>query len=188
MSFPSWASRLALASAMAALALIAAPAAKADVVKKFDLSGCFNCFPFLSPVTFTGTIDLDFTQNTATFVDVAVDGLPAAYDQNPSLFVISGNQAVVHVTDGNPSDVLTLMFTMPTLTGFDGGAVAGSGASFGGGTGFLFDPKGVITPDPSNLPVPAPEPSTWAMMLLGFIGLGLAAKGRRAIRFLAGKA
>jgi PEP-CTERM motif len=33
-----------------------------------------------------------------------------------------------------------------------------------------------------------PEPSTWAMMLIGFAGLGLAAKGRRAIGFLVGKA
>jgi len=30
-----------------------------------------------------------------------------------------------------------------------------------------------------------PEPSTWAMMLLGFAGLGLAAKRRRVIGFLA---
>jgi hypothetical protein len=35
---------------------------------------------------------------------------------------------------------------------------------------------------------PVPEPSTWAMMLIGFAGLGLAAKGRRAIGFLVGKA
>jgi hypothetical protein len=35
---------------------------------------------------------------------------------------------------------------------------------------------------------PVPEPSTWAMMLAGFAGLGLAAKGRRAIGFLVGKA
>jgi hypothetical protein len=190
MSFPSWASRLASGSALAALALIAVPAAKADVVETFDLSGSF-LFP---AATFTGTVDLDFTNNTATSVDVTVyvtaDGLPA-YNQSPSLFLISGGQAVLKASNST-GDVLTLMFTVPhqgTLKDFTGGTIAGSEAGFGG-TCCLFDPKGFITPDPSNpvTPATAPEPSTWAMMLLGFIGLGLAAKGRRAIRFLAGKA
>jgi hypothetical protein len=201
MSFPSWASRLASGSALAALALIAVPAAKADVVETFDLSGSFNSFPFPSPVAFTGTIDLDFTNPAATSVDVAVDGLPA-YNQSPSLrFALSVNQAVVDASNST-GDMLTLMFTIPNLgklAGFNlnGGAIVGGEASFGGGTGILLDPTGVITPDPSNPaipdpphppPVPVPEPSTWVMLLLGFVGLGLAAKGRRAIRFLAGKA
>jgi hypothetical protein len=190
MSFPSWASRLASGSALAALALIAVPAAKADVVETFDLSGSFNSFPFPSPVAFTGTIDLDFTNNTATSVDITVDGFPA-YNQSPSLFLISGSQAVLEAYDGS-GDTLTLMFSVPhqgTLKDFTGGTIAGSEAGFGG-TCCLFDPKGVITPDPSDPVTPAavPEPSTWVMLLLGFVGLGLAAKGRRAIGFLAGKA
>jgi hypothetical protein len=186
MPFPSWAGRLGSASALAALALIAAPAAKADVINTFDLSGSFA----IPSVMFTGTIDLDFTNNTATSVDITVDGFPA-YNQSPSLFLISGSQAVLEAYDGS-GDTLTLMFSVPhqgTLKDFTGGTIAGSEAGFGG-TCCLFDPKGFITPDPSNPVTPAavPEPSTWAMMLLGFIGLGLAAKGRRAIRFLAGKA
>ena len=35
---------------------------------------------------------------------------------------------------------------------------------------------------------PVPELSTWAMLLLGLAGLGLAAKRRRALGFLGGKA
>jgi hypothetical protein len=189
MSFPSWASRLAWASTMAALALIAAPAAKADVVQTFDLSGSQ-----VTGDTFAGTIDLDFTQNTATSVDVSVDGL-SVYTQIISWsFALSGNPAVVDVSDAS-GDVLTLFFTVPTpntLAGFYGGEIAVEGA-FGGGTGFLFGATGNITLDPADLsdlpdPPAVPEPSTWVMMLLGFIGLGLAAKGRRAVRFLAGKA
>ena len=38
----------------------------------------------------------------------------------------------------------------------------------GGGEGFSFD---YVARTP---PVPVPEPSTWAMMLLGFAGLGYA--------------
>jgi PEP-CTERM motif len=42
-----------------------------------------------------------------------------------------------------------------------------------------FSPAGVLT---------VPEPSTWAMMLLGFLGLGLAALRRPTMRILARKA
>jgi PEP-CTERM motif len=206
MSFPSWASRVASASAVAALVLIAAPAAKADVVKAFDLSG-----RSATGDTFAGTIDLDFTNDTATSVDVTVDkSSVSAYAYNQILFLtfaLSGSSAVVYVAD-TPGDVLTLFFTVPTpntFTDFKGGTIAAEG-SFGDGRGFLFGATGLITPvtpvlsdppappDPPDPPAPPdppksvpviPEPSTWVMMLLGFVGLGLAAKGRRAVRFLA---
>jgi hypothetical protein len=74
---------------------------------------------------------------------------------------------------------------------------------FGGLTGSLLGADGVITrtsgptiidppepppidpPDPPSVPVP--ELSTWAMMLVGLAGLGLAAKGRRALALLGGR-
>ena len=226
MSFPSWASRVASASVVAALVLIA-PAAKADVVKAFDLSGSS-----VTKDTFAGTIDLDFTRNTVTSVDVTVDKFSAsayAFNQIQSLtFALAGRAAVVDVDD-RAGDVLTLFFIVPTantFTGFVGGAgaIAAQGP-FGGGRGFLNYATGSITPvvsvppdpppivsvppylpPPSDPPPPVvsdpdppvvsdpdppksgaviPEPSTWVMMLLGFVGLGLAAKRRRAIRFLA---
>jgi hypothetical protein len=213
MWFPSWASRVASASA---LVLIATPAAKADVVKTFDLSGSS-----VTKDTFAGTIDLDFTNDTVTSVDVTVDKSRVsayAYKQIQSLtFALAGRAAVVDVDD-SAGDVLTLSFIVPTankFTFFVGGAISAQGI-FGGGTGFLFYAAGSITPvvsvppdpppivsvppdpppivsvppsDPSVPPVKTtgatPEPSTWVMMLLGFVGLGLAAKRRRAIRFLA---
>ena len=194
MSFPSWASRVASASAMAALALIAAPVAKADVVKTFDLSGSS-----VTNDTFAGTIDLDFTNNTATSVDVTVDRFSGAYAFNQIqsfTFALAGRIAVVEVSD-TPGDVLSLFFLVPTpntFQNFVGGAnaIAAEGP-FGDGTGSLPYATGSITPDSSDQSdppdppsVPAvPEPSTWVMLLLGFVGLGLAAKGRRAIRFLA---
>jgi PEP-CTERM motif len=33
---------------------------------------------------------------------------------------------------------------------------------------------------------PVPEPSTWAMMLIGFLGLGYAAVRKRAVRAISG--
>jgi hypothetical protein len=184
--------RLASASAIAALAVIAASAAQADVVKLFDLSGTLQ----IPVLTLTGTIDLDLTDNTVKSVDVTVEGLPA-YNQSPSLrFGVSGSPAVVDVFDSS-GDMLSLLFNVPNprrLAGFEGGALIVEG-TFAGASGlpFLFGSNALITPDPSDAshPVAAasvPEPSTWVMMLLGFVGLGAAARGRRAIGFLAGKA
>ena len=50
----------------------------------------------------------------------------------------------------------------------------------------LDPPRQIDPPDPPTLAVP--ELSTWAMMLIGLAGLGLAAKGRRALGFLRGRA
>jgi hypothetical protein len=160
MSFPSWASRVASASAMAALALIAAPVAKADVVKTFDLSGSS-----VTNDTFAGTIDLDFTNNTATSVDVTVDGFSGAYafNQIQSLtFVFSGSMAVVEVSD-TPGDVLSLFFlvrTSNTFQNFVGGAIAAEGP-FGDGMGSLPYATGSITPvTPVLSDPPPPRPPT----------------------------
>ena len=51
----------------------------------------------------------------------------------------------------------------------------------------ILDPPPLTgPPDPPTLAVP--ELSTWAMLLLGLAGLGLAAKRRRALGFMGGKA
>ena len=173
---------------MAALLLVGS-GAKADVVETFDLSGSFQ-FPAR---TFMGAIDFDFSNDgwTAKSADVTVDGLPA-YDQSPALrFAISGSPAVVDVFDST-GDVLTLMFAVSpsgTLTTFKGGMIAGGEASFGNQTGVqgvLLYPTGSLTLGAvASDPVPAasvPEASTWAMMLLGFVGLGLGAAARHARR------
>lgn len=171
---------------MAALLLVGS-GARADVVETFDVSGSFQV-PALS---FTGTIDFDFTKDTAESVDITVDGLPA-YNQSPTLrFAISGSPAVLDVNDST-GDVLTLMFAVPrlgTLAGFEGGAIVGGEASFGNQTGVLgvlLDPTGSLTLDavkPDLVAAPSvPEASTWVMMLLGFAGLGLEAASRHARR------
>ena len=78
---------------------------------------------------------------------------------------------------------------------------------FGGLNGMLVGAEGVLTrvagppivppavvdPPPLTDPppitsAPVPELSTWAMMLVGLAGLGLAATSRRASAFLGGRA
>jgi PEP-CTERM motif len=67
--------------------------------------------------------------------------------------------------------------------------VVGEGGAFsavdggGGGGSFVWDPTAIPVQPTGVLVQPAPEPSTWAMMLIGFAGLGYAgyrrARGER---------
>ena len=71
-----------------------------------------------------------------------------------------------------------------TWVGFDQGAITGGQVVFGGLNGMLIGANGLMTRDLSNPaieppPVPitsaaVPELSTWAMMVIGFVGLGVA--------------
>ena len=52
----------------------------------------------------------------------------------------------------------------------------------------IIDPPPPVIDPPPTTPAAVPELSSWAMMLLGLAGLGLAAKRRRALGFLGRKA
>ena len=202
-SFPSGASRFASASVVAAVLLFTGSATKAKVVPEtFNLSGSF-AIP--SRVAFSGTIDLDFTNNftqeTVVSVSINVTGRPL-FKSKSLTFALSGNPAVVDASNSS-GDMLVLMFNINplhpfTFDDFNEGAIAGGQVIFGGFSGFLFDPTGFATRDPLDAPIiepssdpptaTAPELSTWTMMLVGLAGLGLVAKGRRALAFLTGRA
>jgi hypothetical protein len=216
--FSLWTGRFTSASVLAALVLMAVPAAKADVVETFNLSGTVGSF-FGSPAAFTGTIKLDFsndfTEDTLQSMTITVKGRPV-FNQSPSLrLAMSASQGIISESNSS-GDVLTLMFATPTTgawAGFNQGTIAGGQVIFSGLTGLLLGANGVMTRDPSGPPILAPvvdpppvidppplsdpppitsaavpELSTWAMMLLGLAGLGFAAKRQRAIDFLGGKA
>jgi hypothetical protein len=201
-SFPSRASRFASASAAAALLLLTGSAKAQVVPETFNLSGSF-AIP--SRVTFSGTIDLgftnNFTQETVVSISINVTGRPL-FKSTSLTFALSGNPVVVDASNSS-GDTLVLMFNINpldpfTFDNFNEGAIAGGQVIFGGFSGFLFDPTGTVTRDPLDSPIvgppdppstPAvPELSTWTMMLVGFAGLGLAAKRRRALAFLGGRA
>jgi MYXO-CTERM domain-containing protein len=209
------------------MALIAAPAAKANVVEVFHLSG--NLTTLLGPlgplVPFSGTIDLDFTNNFASYTAsgaIMVQGRSSVFNQvflavSPSLGTLTASNSA--------HDTLALWFVAPssgTWAGFNAGGIFLGDATFGA-TGALFGASGnvrrdlskpaildpivdppppivdppppIVDPPPPIVDQPPPPPtlavpelSTWAMLLLGLAGLGLAAKRRRALRFLGGKA
>jgi hypothetical protein len=203
-SLPSRGGRLASA-VLTALALIAAAGAKADVVETFNLSGSFNSF--LGPlVPFTGTVDLDFSNDfaveTLQSITICVQGRPV-FNQSVSLSV-SPSVGIIGASN-SAGDTLSLWFAAPqsgTWAGFDAGEVSFGDVIFGGLTGLLLGATGDVTrdlSDPAILAPPivdpppvtsatVPELSTWAMLLLGLAGLGLAAKGRRALGFLGRRA
>jgi hypothetical protein len=204
--FFSWTNRLASTAALATLALFAAPAAKADVIETFNLSGNFGSL-FGSPVSFTGTIHLDFSDDfsryTTTSIEITVHGR-SVFNQSVSLSLVP---SVGFVGASNSAgDTLALWFAAPqsgTWAGFNTGGVSFGDVAFSGLTGGLglFGANGVVTrdlsdpaildppPPPSTGPVtgsPVPELSTWAMMLLGLAGIGLASKRQRALAFMRG--
>jgi hypothetical protein len=78
------------------------------------------------------------------------------------------------VTDINPD--------LPTTTGW---TIDGRGALNGGNSGFSGLLDDVRLFDQAVVPGAVPEPSTWAMMLLGFAGLGFAFRQRRRMIGLA---
>jgi MYXO-CTERM domain-containing protein len=209
---PSWVSRFAPISAVAALALIAASDAKADVVETFNLSGNFSSF-FGPLVPFIGTIDLDFsndfTVETLTSAEISVQGRPDVFNQNVSLSVVTSIGIIG--ASNSAGDMLELLFAAPqsgTLAGFNAGYFSFGDVVFSGVSGVLLGATGEVTrdlsdpvildppppititdpPDPDPSAAAVPELSTWAMMLVGLAGLGLAAKRRRALRFPGGKA
>jgi hypothetical protein len=225
-SLPPWAGRLVSTSAVAVLALIAAPGAKAKVVETFHLSGSFGNIS--GPlVSFTGTVNLEFSNNFATetlkSITISVQGRPTVFNQSVSLSV-SPSVGIIDASN-SAGDTLALWFAAPqsgTWAGFNSGDVSFGEVFFGNVPGVLLGATGkvkrdlsnpailaapildppppiidppppIIDPPPPILDPPpptlaVPELSTWAMLLLGLMGLGLAAQRRRALGFLGGKA
>jgi MYXO-CTERM domain-containing protein len=211
---PSRASRLASATAVVALGLIAASSAKAvEDIETFTVSGSLGGPPFGPSVSLQGTFDLDFGNNFANFADPSLNSIDIIVNGR-SVFTQGVSVSLGFISASNSNqDRLSLWFTTPspgTWAGFNAneGEFSFGDVVFGDLTGSIFGAAGVITlssgpsisePPPITItdppppvidppPVAVPELSTWAMMLIGLAGLGLAARRRRAISFLGGKA
>ena len=176
------------------------------------MSGNFGSFS--GPLAaFTGTIDLDFSNDFTELhyesMKISVQGRARRLQPSVSLSV---SPSVGFIDASNSAnDTLALLFAAPqsgTWAGFNQGKISFGEVVFGNVPGVLLGATGVVTRDPSDLAILAarnrpaaarnrpadpttlavPELSTWAMMLLGLAGLGLAAKRRRAFGLLGGRA
>jgi MYXO-CTERM domain-containing protein len=191
--------KLASVIAVASIALCATSSANADVVEMFKLKGTVGTM-FGSTATFNGMLGLDFSDDFSSYqvgsLSLSVGGRPVF--NKVSSIGLGGLTGSIHASN-SAHDLLTLTFGLKSSGSWDDfevGGVTGGQLVFGTLNGVLLGAGGTVTRisgpaiDP---PVPVasatvPELSTWAMMLLGLAGLGLAAKRRREFRSPASQA
>jgi PEP-CTERM motif len=136
----------------------------------------------LSSLSGNGNIPLVgvFTTNTDPSVSVAPSAL--SFDKNAPASLSPLLDQVFYIGDGlsgynNPAGT-SLTFTAPSnATRLYLGVI--DAYFFGNTTGYYNDNKGSFTVD-VNLNSAVPEPSTWAMLILGFAGLGFMAYRRKS--------
>jgi hypothetical protein len=152
--------------------LVAVPeAAIADTVFNYTVTG-FETHPNGPTTPLTGFIDVDATSSntgTITGYDLFTNGR----EFNFSGLTSQSAAGSAYVLDGNNSSgVAFQLLLQDTSTLFSGLPTTIDSSESGiGGEGFL---GGTLT-----VAAAVPEPSTWAMMILGFCGLGFMAYRRK---------
>jgi hypothetical protein len=150
---------------LALLAALAAPgAARADVIEVFNLSG-----EFANGSTLSGTVTVDTNAGSATAIDAAADGFEfktlTGQGSDGLAYTVNADAA------GNAAQ-LSLVFGVHSLVGYGGSSLSPdttlNGMSLKGGG---------ANPAESS---PVPEPSTWALLVAGFAGLGVLFAKRHA--------
>jgi PEP-CTERM motif len=165
----------AVALGLGALSL-GAPAARADLVFTWSGSCVLGCpagervnaeldldpdYVFGTTITNANFGELTFRSSTLNLLITTLDDPATGINQDGSLT----DTAIAFQSGAN-------VFSFQVLSG--GGlnwTAAGSGVTLRGLGASKFSPAGILS---------TPEPSTWAMMLLGFVGLGFA--GYRSTR------
>jgi hypothetical protein len=157
------------------LSLATAPTAgpaRADVIRVFEASGVFT-----DGVTLGGTLTIDVTTGVVTAANLLL-GAPISAD----LTVIGGTGQEGGLAQTFASSTIypltVLGFLTPSLVGYDGGPLASDAVNNGFVSAYVAAP-GVDGVDLASGTLTVPEPSTWAMMLLGFAGLGFAGYRQR---------
>jgi hypothetical protein len=141
------------------LATLAAPgSARADVTEVFNLFGEFD-----NGSTLSGTLTVDTTAGSATAIDAAADGFEFKTITGQS----SGLEYTVNADTAGNAAQLSLVFGVHSLVGYGGSSLSPdttlNGISLKGGG---------ANPSESS---PVPEPSTWALIIVGFAGVGFVA-------------
>jgi hypothetical protein len=159
-------------AAIISTALFAAgSSSRADTITIFNVNGTAVNQAFAplgscgarATCPFSGTLDVDVTNGTVPAIDITFPGLDA-FDH---VILTEMSPTTVEANNGPLGQVLFLTFT-GNLVGFTGGTITGESVVTHdlGVEIYAINSGGSITP--------VPEPSTWAMMLLGFAGLGYA--------------
>lgn len=182
--------RRAITSLLSVTALLLGVASsKADIIKTFSVSDQLVSLSS-NLATISGDLAIDVTTGEVTRANITV-----SVDANPSINLTSISQSVdmaksgvdVLIQSGGTLDLDILTNTSNGLfpSTFGGGSViSGLDTFFLSSGSILFTPfgAGTLTFESSlNTVAAVPEPSTWAMLLLGFAGLGFMAYRRKTV-------
>jgi PEP-CTERM motif len=175
---------------IACVALLAGfGAAQADVIVLFSGTGKFT-----DGVTLAGTMNVDVSAGCV----VGSAGCTGGGASAPT-FTVSAYPAETFILGANPGFVapntvelplvshpfccgdlsMQILFTTPDaadIVGYDGGPITGGQVVADCGVNGVCDLHSGLTGSFTSASSAVPEPSTWAMMLVGFAGLGLLAR------------
>lgn len=163
--------------AAACVSLYAAPAAASKIVDPvLGASGSFNWVDGLGPIDgidFTGETDFSLTAGAGDTVDVFLEDFGAVGDQfELTLNSVALTGSVFVAGTGHYSYTFddVVLTAGANIFGINVIALA-PGFTAGGLTSYRFSPVTAGTPG-------VPEPAAWALMLLGFGGIGAALRRR----------
>jgi hypothetical protein len=159
-------------------------------VLTFDASGVFD-----GGYTLGGTVTIDNTLGSVVASDLTISGAPALPNPDSFTTILAASPSPVggglfdFNVDDSAGNIFSSGFTAPTLVGFTGGSfcseltpnLCGSALEdFSNSFSFYELQSGTL-----SLAVSAvPELSTWAMMILGFCGVGFLAYRQKALGFV----
>jgi hypothetical protein len=162
--------------------------ATADVIYTYSVEGSYGpgglhaptgpLAPTAFPGTLSGTLTVNATTHLVTAANITASTIPNAFNvvvlntaQNPNKWIVTLDNVSVHTTFRLQMDSATTLFAGLTtaidpISGFDG---------------FGYFPGTDGSPFSGTLTIAAvPEASTWAMLLIGFAGVGVAACRRKS--------
>jgi PEP-CTERM motif len=179
------------ALAMLAFAVSTTTTASADTYVTYDVNASYDS----GAGTVTGSFTLDTTTNTSYAVDltvVGVGGVNSGSLTDPTRFGAGTYATAVGPMDTYNDDdpTLQVFLTYPAgggalyTGGFGSASVNSYFSSTCGGEVCGFPLSGTVLDAAVTSAVP--EPSTWAMMILGFMGVGFMAYRRKSKPLLVG--
>ncbi|QND75284.1 PEP-CTERM sorting domain-containing protein [Tardiphaga robiniae] len=126
-------------------------------------------------MSIAGNTYVTFMQITGSYNFGANTSVSVSHDDGASFYLTNGENPQSGTTNNHPLQILSTKFTSPQET-----TVVTNTFSVSGQQNYLLDyVAGNGSPSVLIMTAAVPEPSTWALMIAGFAGIGLMAYRRR---------